>query len=285
MKILVIGGTGTVGSSLVETLLGRGADVRVMSRHLGARSGAEYVSGDLASPETLGSSFERVSKLYLLTPLDRDETELGMNAVRAASDHGLRHIVFQSIHRAEQAQQIPHFRTKVEILEGIKESGIPYTVLAPNNFYQNDAWLQEPIMQYGVYGAPIGNVGLSRVDVRDIADAAAATLLAEGHEGRSYALVGPDVLTGDECAAMWTSRLGRDVRYGGDDLDAWAEQASSMMPDWLVDDVRVMFDYFQQHGLRATNEEVGQLTMLLGRPPRSYEAFVAETAQSWQGEG
>jgi uncharacterized protein YbjT (DUF2867 family) len=118
MKILVIGGTGTVGTPVVETLLGRGADVRVMSRHLGARSGAEYVSGDLASPGTLGSSFESVSKLYLLTPLTQDEVELGMNAVQAAREHGVRHIVFQSIHRAEEAQEIPHFRTKVEIIEG-----------------------------------------------------------------------------------------------------------------------------------------------------------------------
>jgi uncharacterized protein YbjT (DUF2867 family) len=253
-----------------------------MSRHLGARSGAEYVSGDLASPGTLGSSFESVSKLYLLTPLTQDEVELGMNAVQAAREHGVRHIVFQSIHRAEEAQEIPHFRTKVEIIEGIAESGIPLTVLSPNNFFQNDLWLQEPITQHGVYAAPIGNVGLSRVDVRDIADAAAATLLGEGHEGRNYALVGPDSLTGEECAAMWASALGREVQYGGDDLDAWAEQAGSMMPEWLVNDVRTMFDYFQRHGLKATNEEIGQLTMLLGRPPRSFEGYVAEMAESWQ---
>ena len=282
MKILVVGGTGTVGTPVVEVLLGRGADVRVMSRHLGARSGAEYVSGDLAAPETLGSSFEGVSKLYLLTPLVQNETELGMNAVRAAAEHGVRHIVFQSIHQVEKARHIPHFRTKVEIIEGIRASGIPLTLLSPNNFFQNDAWLQEPITEHGVYPSPIGNVGLSRVDVRDIADAAAATLLGEGHEGRNYPLVGPDILTGEECAALWAGAMGREVRYGGDDLDAWAAQAGSMMPEWMVEDICVMFAYFQEHGLKATHEEVGQLTMLLGRPPRSFEGYVAEMAESWR---
>ena len=69
MRILVIGGTGTVGTEVVRALTDRGAKVRVMTRTLGAHSGAEYVAGSLESPETLGSAFDRVSKVYLLTPL------------------------------------------------------------------------------------------------------------------------------------------------------------------------------------------------------------------------
>lgn len=281
MKILVIGGTGTVGRELVSTLTGKGAEVRVLTRHLGARSGAEYVSGELAAPETLGSAFHRVSRLYLLTPLAENETELGLNAVRAAREAGVRHIVFQSVHKAAEAAHIPHFRTKLEILEGIEASGIPCTVISPNNFYQNDLGLEEAIARHGVYAAPIGGVGLSRVDARDIADAAAAVLLGEGHEGRDYALVGPDGLTGEDCAAVWARHLGRAVVYGGDDLDAWSRAASAMMPGWLVRDLCTMFAYFQEHGLRASEEELAGLTALLGRPPRSFESFVAETAPAW----
>jgi uncharacterized protein YbjT (DUF2867 family) len=264
--MLVVGGTGTVGTEVVRALTNKGAKVRVMTRTLGAHSGAEYVAGSLESPETLGSAFDRVAKVYLLTPLAENEVELGMNAVRAAQ---------------EDAPQVPHFKTKLDIIEGLRSSGIPYTVLSPNNFFQNDLGLQEPITKYGVYAAPIGGVGCSRVDVRDIGDAAAVTLLEDGHEGRDYSLVGPDILTGEECAAVWARHLGREVAYGGDDLDAWAEAASSMMPDWLVRDVCTMFAYFQEHGLKASQEEVDELTRLLGRPPRSFEDFVAEIAPGW----
>jgi uncharacterized protein YbjT (DUF2867 family) len=264
--MLVVGGTGTVGTEVVRALTNKGAKVRVMTRTLGAHSGAEYVAGSLESPETLGSAFDRVAKVYLLTPLAENEVELGMNAVRAAQESGVLHIVFHSVHRAADAPQVPHFKTKLDIIEGLRSSGIPYTVLSPNNFFQNDLGLQEPITKYGVYAAPIGGVGCSRVDVRDI---------------RDYSLVGPDILTGEECAAVWARHLGREVAYGGDDLDAWAEAASSMMPDWLVRDVCTMFAYFQEHGLKASQEEVDELTRLLGRPPRSFEDFVAEIAPGW----
>lgn len=281
MRMLVVGGTGTVGTEVVRALTDKGATVRVMTRTLGAHSGAEYVAGSLESPETLGSAFDRVAKVYLLTPVAENEVELGMNAVRAAQDSGVRHIVFHSVHRAADAPHVPHFKTKLEIIEGLRSSGIPYTVLSPNNFFQNDLGLQEPITRYGVYAAPIGGVGCSRVDVRDIGDAAAVTLLEDGHEGRDYPLVGPDILTGEECAAAWARHLGREVAYGGDDLDAWAEAVGSMMPDWLVRDLCIMFAYFQEHGLKASEEEVAELTRLLGRPPRSFEDFVAEIAPGW----
>jgi uncharacterized protein YbjT (DUF2867 family) len=281
VRILVIGGTGTVGTEVVRALTDRGAKVRVMTRTLGAHSGAEYVAGSLESPETLGSAFDRVSKVYLLTPLAENEVELGMNAVTAAQESGVNHIVFQSVHHAADAPHIPHFKTKVDIIEGLRSSGIPYTVLSPNNFFQNDLGMQEAISRYGVYAAPIGGVGCSRVDVRDIATAAAVTLIDEGHEGRDYALVGPEILTGAECAAVWARHLGRDVAYGGDDLEAWAEAVSSIMPEWLVDDLCVMFAYFQEHGLKAGDEELAELTRLLGRPPRSFEDFVAEVAPGW----
>jgi hypothetical protein len=48
----------------------------------------------------------------------------------------------------------------------------------------------------------------------------------------------------------------------------------------MVDDMVIMYDYFQQHGLAATNKELATLTDVLGRAPRSYDAFVAEVVPS-----
>ncbi len=61
----------------------------------------------MAAPETLTPAFEEVSKLFLLTPLAENETELGLIAVAAADEAGIRHIVFQSIHRVEEGPHIP----------------------------------------------------------------------------------------------------------------------------------------------------------------------------------
>jgi uncharacterized protein YbjT (DUF2867 family) len=126
----------------------------------------------------------------------------------------------------------------------IEASGIPYTVLRPNNFFQNDYWFKDALLQYNVYPQPIGDKGLSRVDVADIAEAAAITLTADGHEGKTYNLVGPEVLTGEKTAEMWGEALGQQIIYAGNDLDAWEQQFLQYLPASVVFDFKLMYQAF-----------------------------------------
>jgi len=48
-----------------------------------------------------------------------------------------------SIHHVDDAPHIPHFGGKVAIEAAIRKSGIDYTILRPNNFYQNDDGLKD----------------------------------------------------------------------------------------------------------------------------------------------
>jgi uncharacterized protein YbjT (DUF2867 family) len=86
-----------------------------------------------------------------------------------------------------------------------------------------------------IYPQPIGGVGVTMIDIRDIADAVVAELLRRERAPHSLPrttieLVGPDTLTGAGIAAIWASVLGSDVRYGGDDLAAFESLAAGMMP-------------------------------------------------------
>src|SRR5258705_12561406 len=146
-------------------------------------------------------------------------------------------------------------------------------------------WFKDAVLQYGVYPQPIGGVGVSRVDVRDIAEAAAIALMENGHASKTYELVGPRPWTGEETAQLWSQAVGKPVRYAGDDLEAWAQQQLQWLPPWLVYDFRHMYAYFQEHGFKGTAEEIATLTKLLGHAPRGYEAYVAETAAAWTGQG
>jgi uncharacterized protein YbjT (DUF2867 family) len=282
MELLVIGGTGTVGGEVVRGLLGRGDRVRVLTRSAAkARSlpeGAEGAIGDLADPPSLQRPLAGVDGVFLATALDPEETKHGVAAVEAVGAAGVGRLVYMSVHKLDEGAHIPHFGSKLPIEAAVRESGVPFTILRPNNFFQNDLQIRDAIAAFGVYPHPIGSVGLSRVDVRDIAQAAVNALTQPGHEGQTYALVGPDVLTGEATAAVYSRLLGREVRYGGDDLDAWAEQVRGALPDWLVRDLRTMFEHFQRHGLVATDADLASVRRALGREPRRFEDFAAELA-------
>ncbi len=138
------------------------------------------------------------------------------------------------------------------------------------------------ILQYGVYPQPIGDVGCSRVDVRDIAEAAAVALTTGEHDGQTYNLVGPDVHTGQSTAEVWSQALGRSIEYGGNDLDAWEQQSLEFLPAWMVFDFRLIYAYFQENGLKATSDDIERQTELTGHAPRSFEDFARETAKMWK---
>ena len=288
MTTLVTGGTGTVGSQVVARLTARGEEARVLTRSpekaAALPDGVSAAVGALAEPSSLDAAFDGVDRLFLLTPLAQDEADQGLAGIEAARKAGVERIIFLSVHHADEAPQVPHFASKVEIARGLERSGIPYTVLEPNSFYQNDLWLQQALMELGVYPNPLGSVGLHRVDVRDIADAAVAALTEDGHAGEHYPVVGPDRCTGEGSAQAWSAALGSGVIYAGDDLDAWALAASAMMPEWLVTDLRTMFAHFQERGLLASSDDFARQRRLLGRDPIPFGAFAAEVAAMWKSQ-
>ena len=283
MNVLVLGGTGTVGSQVARELVQRGADVSVLTRDAKkpVPHGAQAVTGDLLDPETIRTAFRGRDAVFLLTALSAGECHEGLMAVNGCRLAGVKKIVFLSVHRVDEAPHLPHFGAKLPIETAVQASGIPWTILRPNNFYQNDTWFKDAMLGYGVYPQPFGGVGLSRVDVRDIAEVAALALTSDAAQNEIVNLVGPDVLTAEGTAATWGGVLGRKIAYAGDDLDAWEKASLAYMPAFAAFDFRLMYQFFQEKGLLATPEDLARLTALLGHPPRRFEDFAAETARAW----
>jgi uncharacterized protein YbjT (DUF2867 family) len=287
MKILVIGGTGTVGSQVVRELLARKAVVQVLTRSedkaKGLPAGAQGVVGDLLDPGTVRSVFKGVDGVFMLIAVSTTETHEGLMALNGMRMAGVKRLAYMSVHNLEQALHLPHFGSKLPIENVLKTSGIPYTILRPNNFFQNDYLFKDAMLKYNIYPQPIGDLGLSRVDVRDIAEAAAIALTTPGHEGQTYSVVGPQVHTGKSTAEVWSRALGKPIAYGGNDLDEWERQSLQFLPAWMVFDFRLMYAFFQDKGLKATQADIERQTKLLGHAPRNFEDFAAETVKLWKG--
>jgi uncharacterized protein YbjT (DUF2867 family) len=286
MRILVLGGTGKVGSALVLELLRRGHVPRVFTRDpkkaSALPSGAEGVVGDLNDIATVRPASRGMEGMFLLNGLSTTETHEGLTAVNAAILEGIRKIVYMTVQNLEAGAHLPHFGSKIGIEEAVRRSGIAWTILRPNSFFQNQLMYLPVVVQHGVYPEPIGSAGISRIDVRDIAEIAALTLTSPGHDGKTYDLAGATAWTGPGTAELWSRILGKSVAYGGDDLDAWEAQAKAFLPPWLVFDLRRMYEHFQRDGLRATPETIATVTRLLGHPPREFEAFARELAAGWK---
>lgn len=272
MNALVIGGTGTVGTQVVGSLAARGVTARAMSRQ--TREGAVY--GDLQKPETLGAAMTGFDAVFLATALAPDETNQGLAAVEAAKSAGVRRFVYMSVQDVDGGRHIPHFASKLPIEHAVRRSSMEWTILQPNNFFQNDLQLRDAITGPGVYPFPISARGVSRVDTRDIAEAAAIALTTDAAIGEAVVVAGPQALTGPDVAAAYAERLGRPVHYVGQDIGAWAAGMAQFLPPWMVIDVRIMLEYFDERGLVANAGQIERLTKLLGRPPRSFAAFVGE---------
>jgi uncharacterized protein YbjT (DUF2867 family) len=292
MAILVTGSTGTIGSQILTHLQGRNVEVRALTRSpekAQIPSGVTPVRGDLADVDSVRSALEGVSTLFLLAPNAADELTQVMLALEVARAAGVRGIVYLSVFKGEAYADVPHFAGKHTAERMIDALDLPATVLRPAYFMQNDLGQKEPLLNSGVYGAPIGSKGISMVDIRDIGEVAAIELarreLAPTPLGReTCALVGPDPLTGNAIAAIWSEALGRTIRYGGDDLGAMEKRLKTMLPAWHALDLRLMFSRYQTDGAVATADEIAHLTKLLGRAPRSYRAFARDAATQW-GKG
>lgn len=285
MTILVIGATGTLGSLICQRLADAGADTKALVRQPGKHvfpAGVTEVAGDMTDVAAMRAALASVRTLFLLNAVTPDEVTQALITLNLAREAGIERVVYLSVIHAEKYTNVPHFTGKYTVERMIESLNIPATILRPAYFMQNEASVQKVIEEYGVYPMPIGSAGVSMIDVRDIADIAVVELLRrdrapEALESNTLALVGPDVLTGERVAAIWSAALGREVGYGGDDVVAFEQQMTAWSPGWLAYDMSLMMAGIQQYGMQAAEGTVERLQTLLGRPLRTYEHFVNES--------
>lgn len=289
MTILAIGGTGQVGSQVVAKLAAEGADVVVMTQRPDSAKvpdGVRTVKGDGLEPEATRAALAGVDTLFYLSPVTSDELTRTLLTLRLAADAKLKGIVYFSMVNCDRLVDVPHAAAKYAGERLIETLDLPATILRPNYFFQNGV-VKELLLDKGVYAMPLGRKGGAIVDIGDIAEVAAIELLrrerADAPLPRDLVDVsGPEVLTGDDIAAIWSEVLGRTVAYAGDDLVAFEAQTRAYVPPEMAYDVALMFDAWQKIGVLPMPGAADRLTKMLGRPLKTYREFARETAAQWR---
>jgi NADH dehydrogenase len=226
--ILIAGSTGRVGGMITRELLAQGDDVRILVRpgsdfrpHVDA--GATPVIGDLKDPATLEAACRGVDVIISTasagerggddTPdtVDNGGTRALVDAARAA---GVRQFIFVSTLAADENSPAPLPRAKATAERYLRESGVPYTILAANGIM--DVNFPLVVGARLSAGRPVTLVGEARrrhsyVAARDLAAFAVAAVEHPAALNRRVIICGPQALTWHDVIHSYERALERSI--------------------------------------------------------------------------
>jgi uncharacterized protein YbjT (DUF2867 family) len=269
--ILAVGAAGKFAGHVVPALVARGAAVRGLVREAKAlaairdEGAADAVVGDLRDQRSIAAALDGVESVFYVAPAFLpNEAHVGVDFVAAVVKAGVRRFVFSSvIHPVLSA--LSNHAAKAPVEEAILDSGLEYTFLHPALFFQNYAPAWPGITRSGLIAEPWSTeTRFSRVDYRDVAEAAAIALTEDRLLYGTFELCAEGWLNRHDVAALAGEVLGRTVRAERTDPDTLGAQADPMRP---------MFEHYDHTGLRGN---ALTLRAILGREPRTLRAFFEE---------
>lgn len=199
-RILVTGGTGTLGRHVVPRLRDAGGTVRVLSRHShGAADGIEYVTGDLLTNEGIQAAVGGADIIVHCAGGRKGDDAATQNLVEAASRAGARHLVYISVVGADRVPVVSaadralfgYFGMKLAAERVIAGSGVPWTTLRAAQFHDLSLMVVEQMAKLPVIPVPAG-VRFQPVDTGEVA-ARLAELALGAPAGLVPDIAGPQV--------------------------------------------------------------------------------------------
>jgi uncharacterized protein YbjT (DUF2867 family) len=253
---LVTGGTGTTGSRVARRLAERGERVRVASRSSACRL-------DWADPATWDAALTGVDGVYLAYAPDLavpGAADTVAAFTRRAAAAGVRRVVLLSGRGEPGAEQAEQAVQRVAA-----QTGLGCTVLRCSWFAQDFSEGQfADAVRGGELALPVDGVLEPFLDADDIADAAVAALLDDGHAGRTYELTGPRAVSFADAVGEIAAVTGRPVAFRSVPLaDFWADLAAGGVPDDVLDLLAHLFTEVLDGRNSGTTDGVQQV---LGRP-------------------
>lgn len=276
-KILVLGGTGTVGKPLVAALLAKGAAVKVGSRSGTAEGGAEGVRFDYADPATFAAALDGVDRAYVITPAGHtDPLGLMSPILKAARERDVK-VVLQTAKGVDADDNIPYRQIELSLIHG----GGRYVILRPDWFADNFHSYWREGVRHGVIAVPAADGRSGFIDVRDIADSAAAVLTTDRFDNEAYVLTGPEALTYAEAASVLSQAIGRPVAYQAIDGETFTKNLVGFgVPEAYAGFLAAIFHPVAQGWNAGLSDAVERLT---GKPPRSLATYAADHLGQLQG--
>ncbi len=267
---LILGGTGKTGRRIAERLKAKGLPIRI-----GSRSASP--SFDWNNPTGWDACLEGVQSVYLNYAPDLavpGATDSVQEFVDRAKRSGVKRLVLLSGRGEEEAQACEKI---------VQSSGLEWTVVRASWFCQNfseGAFLD--MVLAGQITLPIGETKEPFVDLEDVADVATAALTEPGHDGQTYEVTGPRLMTFAEAAAEISKATQRPLPYIQIPHEAFigglTQSGAPKEVVWLI-------DYLFTTVLDGRNAYLTDgVQRALGREPRDFATYAREvsTTARWK---
>lgn len=275
MTVLVTGATGAVGRNLTIALTSAGEQVRAVSRQpREARlpDGVEVVGADLTAPSTLTADlFDGVDRMFVF-PVDHGVEDLVAAAV-AGGVH--RFVVLSSLAAAGEfprdigSASHTHHRA---VERAVTARTGAWTILRPGTFANNLLSWAWPVQAGMPIRAPFIHSSQAPIHEADIADAAAAALVRDGHHGQIHPLTGPQSLTRIDQVAAIGAGIGRDIPLTEISPDEFRADVARFIPGDIVD---MLLAYWSDTVAEPDRVRTG-VRDLTGRPGRTLDQWARD---------
>ena len=244
MKLLVIGGTGTLGRQIVRRALDEGHEVSCLVRSFQRGGflrewGAQLLRGNLCSPQPLPPALEGVEAVIDAATarptdaIDKVDWDGKLNLIKAAKAAGVSRYVFISILNAEKYPDVPLMNIKHCTEKFLADSGLDYTILRPCGFLQGlIGQYAIPILEKQGIWVMNGAAPIAYMNTQDIARFAIAALSNDDTVNRSFPLAGSRAWDANEIIRLCERLTGQSSRV-------------SRMPLGLLRTVQKLTSYFE----------------------------------------
>jgi uncharacterized protein YbjT (DUF2867 family) len=223
MDVLVTGGTGHLGTDLVELLVARGDRVRVLARAPGRRQDVEWIRGDLATGSGIAAAVRGIDTVihaathspaaqrgrlrlgdFLGSPADVD-VDGTRRLLSAAADAGVGHFCHVSIVGVQQAR-VPYPRRKAEAEHLVRSGTVPWSIVPATGFYWLLARMLDVRAEHRFWVLP-SNLHMQPCDSGEFAGYL-AECVADGPRGDRPGFGGPQILTVAELGRCYQQSRG-----------------------------------------------------------------------------
>ena len=278
-KILVTGATGNIGCHIVRLLKNRGADF-VIGTNTTSTDGVDSVSIDFADVASLEEATQDVSTVFILLPVHPDTVQWGRNIISAAKTSGVKHIVRSSSDVAYKAPSYDFMKLIRETDLDVINSGLNYTITAPQFFMQNFSTVLADDYKNGALYLLAGEGKVGWVDLRDIAAVTVEVLLnPESFNHQTLTITGSESFSYDEAVNQMNEVLGKKTQYVAvPDETAIKAMEENKFPPFIVD---VMMNLNNAVAEGRVDEVTDTVKTVTGKKPISFKQFVADNKDIW----